>query len=92
MVAPYASQDANEPKRTLVDKAINIYHNFDSAFEAETARAKFCKSKVLRLGGYTAEAERELAESINWYNELNGREVTEIHEADFDRMVVFWSR
>lgn len=78
-----------------MDKAIHIYHNFDSAFEAETARAKFCKSQVLHLRGNFAESERELVEAVNWHHELNGREATvgeEIQEADFDRMVVFWSR
>ncbi|KAF2133133.1 hypothetical protein P153DRAFT_353544 [Dothidotthia symphoricarpi CBS 119687] len=79
----------------LVDKAIHIYHNFDSAFEAETARAKFCKSKVLRQVGDTAKADRELAESVRWYYELNRQDATgdgKIQEADFDRLVVFWSR
>lgn len=78
-----------------MDKAIYIYHNFDGAFEAETARAKFCKSKVLRQAGRIAEADRELAESVKWYHELRGQEVigcNEVREVDFDRLVVFWSR
>jgi hypothetical protein len=78
-----------------VDKAIQIYHNFDSAFEAETARAKFYKSKVLRHADKVADADRELAESVKWYHELNGQDTTgseDVQEADFDRLVVFWSR
>ncbi|KAF1845081.1 uncharacterized protein K460DRAFT_394818 [Cucurbitaria berberidis CBS 394.84] len=79
----------------LVDKAIQIYHNFDSAFEAETARAKFCKSKVLQQVERFADAEKELAESVKWYHELKGQDLTgsqPVREADFDRLVVFWSR
>jgi hypothetical protein len=78
-----------------VDKAIQIYHNFDSAFEAETARAKFCKSKVLRQAKKFADADRELAESVKWYHELNGQDATtseDVQEAHFDQLVVFWSR
>jgi len=79
----------------LVDKAIKIYHNFDSAFEAETARAKFYKSKVLRYADKSEDADRELAESVKWYYELTGKDAKsseDLQEADFDRLVVFWSR
>jgi hypothetical protein len=78
-----------------VNKAIHIYHNFESAFEAETARAKFCKSKVLRQAGNVAEADKELYESVKWYFELIGQDMSEpqeVGEADFDRLIVFWSR
>lgn len=76
-------------------KAITIYYNFDSAFEAETARAKFWKSQVLRKGGNIADADKELYESVKWYYELTGQAMTgceDVKEADFDRLVVFWSR
>lgn len=78
-----------------MDKAIQIYHNYDSAFEAETARARFYKSKVLRQWGKLDEAERELAESVRWYYKLNKQAVNKVEEpkeAEFDRLVVFWSR
>lgn len=78
-----------------MDKAIQIYHNFDSAFEAETARAKFYKSKVLRYADRSKDADRELAESVKWYYELAGQDANrseDPQEADFDRLVVFWSR
>lgn len=78
-----------------MDKAIKIYHNFDSAFEAETARAKFYKSKVLRCADQSEDADRELAESVKWYYELTGKDAKrseDLQEADFDRLVVFWSR
>jgi hypothetical protein len=81
--------------RALVNKAIHIYHNFESAFEAETARAKFCKSKVLRQAGNTVEADRERYESVKWYWELKGQDTIgekELDDVDFDLMVVFWSR
>jgi hypothetical protein len=87
-------KNANE-SRDLVNKAIQIYHNFDSAFEAETARAKFYKSKVLRYAEKTEDADRELTESIGWYYELTGQDANwskDVQEADFDRLVVFWSR
>lgn len=78
-----------------MDKAIQIYHNFDSAFEAETVRAKFYKSKVLRQAHRLEDADRELAESVKWYYELTGKNANQsegVQESDFDQLVVFWSR
>jgi hypothetical protein len=76
-----------------VDKAISAYKS-NASFKADTARAKFWKSKTLRLLKRDEEADIEATESFEQYQLLteDPRPMSSLTEQDYDSIVVFWSR
>jgi len=80
--------------RALLGQALKAYGD-RNVFKPEKARATFKRSKVLRLLQREDEAEAALNESWKLYQEIrpaDQRTAEQLCDADFDKIVVFWSR
>ncbi|GME43675.1 putative tetratricopeptide repeat domain-containing protein [Neofusicoccum parvum] len=78
----------------LLDQALKIFTG-RPVYLPERARAMFKRSRVLELLGRLKEAETEKEESLKLLRELTDlgtKTLDEITDADFDEVIVFWSR
>ncbi|KAL1626888.1 hypothetical protein SLS56_006616 [Neofusicoccum ribis] len=78
----------------LLDQALKIFTG-RPVYLPERARAMFKRSRVLKLLGKLKEAETEKEENLKLLRELTDlgtKTLDEITDADFDEVIVFWSR
>lgn len=91
---PSPWQDVDEQTRSLLDQALKIYSG-RKHFRPENARALYKKGKLLERIG--TDAQEHLKWALNMYQGLAGNPnllqgLDEVTDADFDRLIVFWSK
>jgi len=82
------------PRRELFEQAINVYQDREIYFP-EKARALFKSREVYRSQGRVIEADRDGEEALRLYKLSkpdDTRSLDELAHADFDNIIVFWSR